>query len=123
MQFVRKFTRLLCGVVEAERQWLCVVGNWLIKKCGMLAAHTIDQIFHQKGENDKISIFVPKVADKCFITGSPTSINHVILSLNSGFELGKINKSYQIKFLGCVLSMSSGTKGTLSERLCRSSVT
>lgn len=55
-----KINSLPYGMVEAGRQWLCVIKPWLLQRCGANQVSGVDQLFNKKGVIIESSFSLPK---------------------------------------------------------------
>lgn len=94
-----KLMKLLYGIGEVGRQWLCAIGNWLIGIYGMYCVSGIDQLFVKRTPNGSILLLVAKVADEFLISGNLDLIEHVFNNLNYSFYLGATRICTDLHFL------------------------
>lgn len=101
---VWKLLRLPYGIVEAGRQWLCAVEQWMLEEYGLDKVPAVDQLFYKRGEDMRITLIVAKVVDDFIIGGFASEITSFLESLNKRFKIGRSNRGMNLKFLGCSIS-------------------
>lgn len=101
-----KLLRLPYGIVEAGRQWLCAIEDWLTRKYNMNRVLGVEQLFYKKGEDGKINILVAKVVDDFLIAGTTEAIDSFLEALGQHVKIGHIGRSDKLKFLGCCVTQS-----------------
>lgn len=84
---IYKFLRMPYGIFEAERQWLCVIEEWLLEKYGRELVPGIDQLLVLRSRDGLITLLVSKMADDFFIAGPRDAIYDFFHSLNQAFKL------------------------------------
>lgn len=57
---VWKLLRLLYGVVEARRQWLCADNNWLLNEYNAEHFACVEQLFYKNGEQGRTVLVIAK---------------------------------------------------------------
>lgn len=95
-----KLLRLPYGIVEAGRQRLCAIEQYLIDGYGLGKTQEIDQLFYNLGGDGKIGLFIAKLVDDIIIAGKRESIDDFIKALEPAFKLGQICKGDELKFFG-----------------------
>lgn len=63
------FMKLPYRIVEAGRQWLCVVENWIMYEYGMELVSGVDQLFFKRCADGSIGLLISKVLDEFFVDG------------------------------------------------------
>lgn len=104
-QTVWKLFHFSYGIVEAGRQWLCVIENWLPKTYKAERSVGVDQLFHKMAEDSKINI-VAKVVDDLLTSGNEKDVSNFLERFNERFKLGKIDDGSKLKVLGCDLAVT-----------------
>lgn len=94
-------TKLPYGIVEAGRQWLRVVEDWMRTGAGLSQAFGVSQLFVQRGENGLVSLLVAKTVDDFLIAGQPQDIESFIKALSARFVVGNIEVGPRFTFNGC----------------------
>lgn len=98
-----KLLRLLYGIFEAVRQWLCAVEHWIQRKFDVQKTMSIDQLFYKRGEDVSIILCVTKVVDDFLVSGSTENTKQFFAALNSKFALGRKSTRSTLKILGCFI--------------------
>lgn len=98
---VWKLSRLPYGIVEAGRQWLCAIEQWM-KECFLMnCVSGVDQLFVRRTEVGDIELLIAKFVDDFLISGTRDSISIFLREINLKFKLGSSSVGRQLKFLGC----------------------
>lgn len=83
-----KLPRLPYGIVEAGRQWLWAIEDWMMHKYGMERVLGVDQLFTKRLPDSRICLLVAKVVDDFFLSGSENEIRQFFSCVNKDFKLG-----------------------------------
>lgn len=102
-----KLLRLPYVVVEAVRQWLCVVEECLISGFKIELLMGVEHFFYKCGGDKHINLIVVKFDNDFLIAGPSEGIEDFLASLNQRFELGHIGRGASLKFLGCSITTLS----------------
>lgn len=96
-----KLLRLPYGIVEAGRQWLCVIEDWMMNVYFMERVHGIDQLLVLKLPDGSIGLMVAKVVDDFFLAGSVGQIPRFFEHIRRYFKLGSTSTANSFKVFGC----------------------
>lgn len=96
-----KLRRLPYGIVEAGRQWLCAVENWLLREYRVSRVSSMEQLFYKRGESGSVELLIAKVVDDFLVAGQPSVVEKFLKALGTRFILGHVKKSRDLTFLGC----------------------
>lgn len=102
-----KLLRLPYGIVEAGRQWLCVIEQWMLHEYEMELVFGVDQLFAKRGADSNIILIVAKVVDDFFVTGAESDIKSFFDNLDRSFSLRVTSRSLNLRFLGCSININS----------------
>lgn len=83
-----KLHRLPYGIVEAGRQWVCVIEEWLLKIYGFRCVREAEKRFYKRGGESRIALLVAKVVEYFLIADSPAQIRLFTEDLHAKFKLG-----------------------------------
>lgn len=100
-----RLLRLPYGIVEAGRQWLCAVEDWMLEKYNMQRVFGVDQLFARRRPDGNIVLLVAKVVDDFFMAGDLLEINHFSEHIDAAFKLGATSVDLHLKFLGCDINI------------------
>lgn len=96
-----KLLKLPYGIVEAGRQWMLVVEDWLLSEAFFTRVFGISQLFVKRNRHGKIVLIMAKLTDDFLIAGMPKDIEEFAFQLKTRFEVGKIAKGPTHNFGGC----------------------
>lgn len=92
--------------MEAGRQRLCAVEQWMKSDYKLSQIFGGLQLFCERDSDGRISMIVAKVVDDFIISGKYDAVESFITALSERFELGTVNRSDTHSFLGCRIQRS-----------------
>lgn len=95
-----KLTKLPYGVVEAVRQWMKVVDEWMLTYGGLERILGIGQ-FYVKRIEGKIILLLAKLTDDFLLSSTSTDMIDFIRRIQKRFVVGKVVVDQKILFSGC----------------------
>lgn len=111
-------TKLPYGIVEAGRQWMLAVEEWMLNEAGLTRVSGVGQLFmkrtnlkHKSGKS-KILLIVAKLSDDFLVAGLHAEIDAFMDALKKRFIVGRIVDGPLYHFGGCEIRM--GGNGDIS---------
>lgn len=102
--YVWRLLKLPYGMVDAGRQWLLRVEDWLLGSAGMNRVDGVNQIF-TRTEGGRIKTIVAKVIDDFLVAGSTEDIKGFFKELSGEFQVGKTAIGGLFRFNGCEIDV------------------
>lgn len=109
-----KLTKFPYVIVEAGRQWLCDIEEWMVGTFGMERVPGMDLLFIKRKTDGTISLLVAKVVDDLLISGPIDEIKHLFERRNKSFTLGATCVNNYLKFLGCNIQIDDDGSAAIS---------
>lgn len=106
-----RLLRLPYGIVEAGRQWLCAIEDWMINVYKMERVFGVDQLFIFRIPDGTIGLIAAKVVDDFFLAGTDTEMKRFFENIDRAFKLGATSTYSNLKFLGCDIKITTGEDG------------
>ena len=94
-------TKLPYGIVEAGRQWMKTVEDWMLNIARLQRVPGISQLYTKKDTTDRISLLVAKVTDDFLVAGQVEAIKQFMAKLQDRFIVGKVIVDNIFHFNGC----------------------
>lgn len=98
--------KLPYGIVEAGRQWLCAIENWMLSDYGMERVRGVDQLFVKRLPDTTIGLLVAKVVDDFLLAGIDSEIRQFLEHVHNAFTLGSTCIETKLRFLGCEIDIN-----------------
>lgn len=100
-------TKLPYGIVEAGRQWMLAVEDWMLNKAGLTRTPGVAQLFAKRTKHSnrsgksKILLLVAKLSDDFLVAGTTAEIDSFMNALKTRFVVGRIVDGPLYHFGGC----------------------
>ena len=109
-----KLLKLPYGIVEAGRQWLKTIEEWMLNVFKLERIFGVNQLFVRRGQGDKVILIVAKVIDDFIVAGPINEIQNFMHNLKKIFEVGKICIGENFMFNGCEVEIDKQGNAKLS---------
>eukprot|EP00177_Eucheuma_denticulatum_P007832 GFKZ01014258.1.p1 GENE.GFKZ01014258.1~~GFKZ01014258.1.p1 ORF type:complete len:1202 (-),score=97.36 GFKZ01014258.1:1881-5486(-) len=96
-----RLVKLPYGIVEAGRQWMLVIEEWMLTDGKMQRVHGLSQLFIRRDKTGGIILLVAKLSDDFLMAGSQSALHEFSDSIHRRFEVGKLVKGPAYQFGGC----------------------
>lgn len=96
-----KLTKLPYGIVDAGRQWMLTVEEWMLSTAGMVRVFGVSQLFVKQNNKGSIILLVAKLSDDFLVAGKLGGIDDFTRDLQARFIVGKIVDGPVYTFGGC----------------------
>lgn len=112
-----KLLKIPYGIVEAGRQWMICIEDWMLTKGRLERLLGISKMFTRCNEKGKKILLVPKRTNDFVVAGTTKDIRQFMNAMGQKFVIGKICKGPRHKFGGCniVVESNGDIKSSMNE--------